>query len=231
MKGERWILAAAAAALWAGLAGVSPARAEGMMPKTHGAMLDSVARLVAADLLRGVELPPGRPVRIATPLTGDTLGFLAQSVVERLRGSGTEVRLVPSRATADLGMPPEDPPARLRADSTDLMLQLHVTSAGVSYVRAIRGFPFGIRGYERLASMRVGATLVDLATREVLWAKTASAEASDVVRKGDLSYVQSGSGGMSPGLPRTGGGTRLLEPLIVVGVVTGLIVLFYSNRN
>lgn len=35
---------------------------------------------------------------------------------------------------------------------------------------------------------------------------------------------------MSPALPRGGGG-RLLEPLIVVGVVTGLVVLFYSNRN
>jgi hypothetical protein len=176
-------------------------------------------------------IPAGHVVRIATPLPGDTLGFLAQRVIEELRRQGTVVRLVPTRATADLGMAGEDPPARPRGDSTDLALNIEVRSAGVSYVSVARKFPFGIRGYRRLASMRIGTSLQDLTTREVLWARSASAQAMDEVRKNDLSYAQSGSGGLNPALPRAGGGTRLLEPLIVVGVVTGLVVLFYSNRN
>jgi hypothetical protein len=77
--------------------------------------------------------------------------------------------------------------------------------------------------------MRVGATLMDPVSRQVLWAKSSSVQATDVVRKRDLSYVRTGSGSLDPVLPR--GSTRLLEPLIVVGVVTGLVVLFYSNRN
>lgn len=201
------------------------------MPKAHAAVLDSVARMVAADLLRGVAIPPARAVRIATPLPGDTLGFLAQRVLERLREGGTEVRLVSSRATANLGMTLDDPPSRGHGDSTDLQLNLQVGSAGVSYVRAIRKFPFGVRGYQRLTSMQVGANLVDLSTRQVLWAKSASAQVVDEVRKSDLAFAQSGSGGLNPTPPRGGGGPRLLEPLIVVGVVTGLVVLFYSNRN
>ncbi|TMQ58202.1 MAG: hypothetical protein E6K76_08490 [Candidatus Eisenbacteria bacterium] len=229
MRGRPWI--PVGLALLFSAWGAARADAEGVMPKTHGAMLDSVARMVAADLLRGAEIPPARAVRIVTPLPGDTLGFLAQRLLERLREGGTEVRLVSSRAAADLELGLEDPPIRAHADSTDLQLNLQVGSAGVSYVRAIRKFPFGVRGYERLASMRVGASLVDLSTREVLWAKSASAQAIDEVRKSDLSYAQSGSGGLSPAPPRAGGGTRLLEPLIVVGVVTGLVVLFYSNRN
>jgi len=204
--------------------------AENVLPKTHGALLDSVAGMVAADLLRGAPIPPGHAVRIATPLPGDTLGFLAQRMVEGLRQGGTEVRLVSTRATADAGMA-DDSPARARLDSTDLLLNLEVRSVGVSYVRAIRKFPAGVRGYQRLASMQVGATLVDPVSRQVLWAKTSSARATDMVRKGDLSYARSGSGNLDPVLPRGGGGTRLLEPLIVVGVVTGLVVLFYSNRN
>jgi hypothetical protein len=192
-------------------------------------MLDSVAGLVALDLLHGSPIPPGRAVRLATPVAGDTLGYLAQRVVEHLRGRGTEVRLLSARA-AEVGMG-EDPPAKARADSTDLDLRLEVRSAGVAYIRAFRRFPFGIRGYERLASMQVGATLVDCSNREVVWARSSSARIMDEVRRGDLGYAQSGSGGLNPGLPRAGGGTRLLEPLIVVGVVTGLVVLFYSNRN
>ena len=230
MRGRGWVLALGVAIL---LQAASAPRsfAAGALPKTHGAMLDSVAGMVAADLLRGSTIPAGHAVRISTPFPGDTLGFLAQRVVEQLRRQGAVVRLVPTRATADAGLMADDPPARPRGDSTDLQLNIEVRSAGVSYVRAIRKLAFGVRGYQRLASMRVGASLVDLSTREVLWARSASASAMDEVRKRDLSYAQSGSGGLSPALPRAGGGTRLLEPLIVVGVVTGLVVLFYSNRN
>jgi hypothetical protein len=215
------------------LAACAPrARAYDTLPKTHAAVLDSVAGLVASDLLREASIPRGHVVRVATPLAGDTLGFLAQRVVERLKKGGTEVRLLSSRATAGIGMGGiEDPPSLPPADSTDLQLNIQVGSAGVSYVRALKKFPFGVRGYERIASMRVGASLVDLSNREVLWARSASAQAVDFVRRDDLSYAQSGSGGLNPGIPRAGGGTRLLEPLIVVGVVTGLVVLFYSNRN
>jgi hypothetical protein len=78
--------------------------------------------------------------------------------------------------------------------------------------------------------MQVGGSLVEPSTRQVLWARSASAQATDVVRRGDLGYAQTGSGALVP-MPPRGGGTRLLEPLIVVGVVAGLVVLFYSNRN
>ncbi len=212
------------------LLGSAPrAEAETTPPKTHAALLDSVAALAAADLLHGGPIPPGHAVRLATPFPGDTLGFVAQRLVELLRRSGTEVRLVSTRATADAGMT-ADPPSRAALDSTDLVLNVEVRSAGVSYVRAIKRFPFGVSGYRRLASIQAGASLLDPVTHGVLWARSSSAQAADVVRRGDLSYAQTGSASLVP-MPPHGGGTRLLEPLIVVGVVTGLVVLFYSNRN
>jgi hypothetical protein len=191
-------------------------------------MLDSVARLLTGDLLRDAALPAGRTIRISTSVSGDTLGFIRQRLVEELRARGAVVRLVaadPSPA-AENGTGKGEPDV----DSADLVLDLSVGAAGISYVRTLRKFPVGIRGYERVASARVGATLLDSGTRDVVWAKTASAQVGDVVLKRDLAYVGTGSGGLSPALPRGGGG-RLLEPLIVVGVVTGLVVLFYSNRN
>jgi hypothetical protein len=215
--------------VFAGPSSVRCVAAASAFPKTHGAVLDSVAGMVAADLLRGATIPAGRSVRFTAPIAGDTLGFLAQHIVEQLRASGTQVRLMSRRTPAEVAMG-DDPPSHAQMESTDLDLHLEVRSAGVAYIRAVRKFPFGVRGYQRLASMQVGASLVDCSTREVLWARSASARAMDEVRRGDLGYAQSASGGLNPVLPR-GGGTRLLEPLIVVGVVTGLVVLFYSNRN
>ena len=97
MRREGFLPALALAALLIA-ACAPPARAEHSLPKTHATMLDSVAALAAADLLHGGAIPAGHAVRIATPLPGDTLGFLAQRLVEQLRRSGTEVRLDPTRA-------------------------------------------------------------------------------------------------------------------------------------
>jgi len=44
--------------------------AESALPKTHGAMLDSVAGMIAADLLRGGPIPAGHAVRIAADEPG-----------------------------------------------------------------------------------------------------------------------------------------------------------------
>jgi hypothetical protein len=111
-----------------------------------------------------------------------------------------------------------------------LRLNLQVDGSGVSYTRRIGSFPFGTKGYERLAAMRANATLIDPQSGEVFWTRTSARSATDLVRKGDVVYAASGSGRLNPAVPR-GGGTRWLEPLIVVGVVAGLVVLFYSNRN
>jgi hypothetical protein len=212
--------------------GASPARA--YVP-THGMMLDSLAATVAADLLRGPA--SDRAVAVVVPLEGDTSGLLAQRLLERLRSVTSDVR-VRERPLATPGaqpptMPPGMPPPAVPAsDSGSAPLELHarVDGTGVSYVRRIRSFPFGVKGYERLVTMRASATMLEQATGRVVWARSATASLQDVVRKRDLAYVSGGSTGWNPPLPQ-GTGPRILEPLIVVGVVAGLVVLFYSNRN
>jgi hypothetical protein len=111
-----------------------------------------------------------------------------------------------------------------------VLLDVQVDGSGVSYVRRVGKFPFGTKGYERLAAIRASATLVDPRTGGVLWSRSSTRRGTDLVPKDEVAYAASGSGKLSPPLPRGGSG-RWLEPLIVVGVVVGLVVLFYSNRN
>jgi hypothetical protein len=189
--------------------------------------LDSVAATVASDLLKDSPIPPGRAVILLSQAPGDTLSLLTQRLVGELRERNVPVRLQAPGATMT-----EDPDTTARGDGGmhPLRLNLQVDGAGVSYVRRIGSFPFGTKGYERLAAMRATATLIDPVGGEVFWTRTSTHSATDVVAKGDVTYAASGSGRLNPPVPK-GGGTHWLEPLIVVGVVAGLVVLFYSNRN
>jgi hypothetical protein len=194
------------------------------LPPTHGMALDSVAAMAASDLLTGVSIPAGRPVVLVSPAPGDTLGLLTQRLVERLRGEGTVVRLTaPGTDVRDSAY------VHSAGDAGPLRLNVAVDGAGVTYTRRVGKFPFGTKGYERLAAMRATATLIDPGNGEVFWTKSSARSATDLVRKGDVLYAASGSGRLNPAIPH--GGTRWLEPMIVVGVVAGLVVLFYSNRN
>ena len=206
------------------IAAAAVARAGHSPPMTHGMALDSVAAIVAQDLLQGVSIPAGRAVMLRSPAPGDTLGLLTKQLVERLRAENVTVRFpAASAAVADSSA------TTVRNGDPPLHLDLQVDGSGVSYVRRVGSFPFGTKGYERLAAMRANATLLDPANGEVLWTRSATRSATDLVPKGDVVYAASGSGFLNPAVPR--GGTRWLEPLIVVGVVAGLVVLFYSNRN
>jgi hypothetical protein len=213
-------------------ASAAPARA---IAPTHGTMLDSLASTVAAELVRGLE--SGRPVVLLTPIAGDSSSILAQRLLERLRTVSSDVRVRERPLPVPGVQPPTMPPGMNSATDAPpasgpepLELHARVDAEGVTYVRRIRSFPFGVKGYERLVTMRASVTMQDPRTGRVAGAKSASASLTDVVRKRDLAYVSGGSIGWDPPLPQ-GTGLRVLEPLLVVGVVAGLVVLFYSNRN
>jgi hypothetical protein len=216
------------------LLATSAARAAHQLPMTHAMALDSVAAEVALDLTSQVTFPPRRPVAITIPISGDTLDLVTHHLVERLQAMGTEVRLVPaapgSRAEHGASQSASGATGDSTSDSDAVLLDVQVDGSGVSYVRRLGKFPFGTKGYERLAAIRANATLLDSRTGDVLWTRTSTRHLTDVVPKGDVVYAASGSGKLNPPIPKGGGG-RWLEPLIVVGVVAGLVVLFYSNRN
>ena len=205
----------------------SVAGADQPLTLTHGMALDSVAAVVAADLLDGASLPPGTPVLVTEPTPGDTLGLLTRRMVALFRARGHEVRLKPANPAMD---PEAGAEGAAPGGPTPLRLELQVDGSGVSYVRRIGSFPFGTKAYERLAAMRASATILDGGSGTVLWTRTSTRRATDVVPKSQVRYAASGSGTLNPPVP-SGGGMRWLEPLIVVGVVAGLVVLFYSNRN
>ena len=222
----------AAALLVVSLAALAPAAAaKDEAPRTHVAVFDSVATMVAAELLAAGSIPAGRPVELALPVPGDTLTIFEQRVLQRLRADGIDVRTatapvpVVDPATGDATMPPA-----VKPPDGAVRLALRVESKMVVYTGRRGKFPMGTKGYDRLVSIQAQARLLDAATGEVLWARTGSKSVADFVKAGDVPAAATGQGLFAPSVPHSAG-FGFLEPLLVSAVIVGLVVLFYSNRT
>lgn len=121
---------------------------------------------------------------------------------------------------------------RTRADSLDVVLEFEVMDLGLAYTRTWRHAWLGERRVERQARCRLFARLVDEGQASILWGEQAEAKAvdeipleklGDVEEKGSASYLQST-------LPPQRW-NKYVEPVVVTGIVVGLIVLFFANQN
>ena len=204
-----------------------PSAAKSPPPPTNAAVFDSVAGQVAGEILAPGGIPQGRAIEIIPPVVGDTLSMFEQRVLQRLRADGWNVRVVmPGGVDPQTGAPVVAGTPAAGA----LRLGLSVESKSVLYTRRVGKFPMGVKGYERQVTLSAQGRLVDPATGDVLWARTGSKQSIDFVKAKDVRGAASGTGLFSPGLP-SGAPFGFLEPILVTGVVVGLVVLFYSNRT
>ena len=65
----------------------------------------------------------------------------------------------------------------------------------------------------------------------VLWTDSGRAERTDVVPLKLLAVLEEADGGRPSKGPSAGGLGRVVEPIVVSGIVVGLVFLFYSSRT
>ena len=121
---------------------------------------------------------------------------------------------------------------RTQPDSLGLELEFEVVDLGVAYPRAWRHAWFGERRLEREARARLFARLVDQDASSILWSEQAEAKLNDEVAEKNLSALEEkGSADYLKATPPEQGWNRYVEPVVVTGIVVGLIALFFSNQN
>jgi len=119
-----------------------------------------------------------------------------------------------------------------RPDSLGLELEFEVVDLRIAYPRAWRHAWFGERRLEREASARIFARLVDQDAASILWSEQAESKLSDEVAEDNLSVLEEkGSADYLKATLPEQGWNRYVEPVVVTGIVVGLIALFFSNQN
>lgn len=109
-------------------------------------------------------------------------------------------------------------------------LSYRIVDLSVSYPATGRAHAVGEVWVARTARARVSLQLIDRATRRVEWSKEAAGSKQDRFPKRDLGMVQNDLFSFTKSDLKEADLSRVLEPIIVSGVVGGLIYLFFSNR-
>lgn len=115
-------------------------------------------------------------------------------------------------------------------DSASLELSYRILDIGVEYPAQGRYYGVGRLWIERLIMVKLSFQLTDLATREVKWIHESEASRRGRFAYNRLSAVETKTYPFTKAKFEKKSWTRYLEPVIVSGVVGGLIYLFYSHR-
>lgn len=182
-------------------------------PKGQGAArvvplgTSDVNPLVAAVL---VEEMAARSLPVAAP-TAEEAAAIANAV-----GEGDSAALV-------------DP--SVVGDSPGPILFFRVNDFAFRYADIYRRLMFGPKRVRRLCRIDLHLRLSDVGGETIVWSENASHSAVDVVPYGSVGLLE--SKGVPWAAPERQPGTlaRLYEPLIVAGIVGGLVFLFYSNQS
>ena len=108
-------------------------------------------------------------------------------------------------------------------------LQLRPMELGVIYAQTTRSWLIGGKRVPRLASCEISATLVD-PEGNVLLTRREGSVIEDTVSPSDIVVVESPTERWANGELSDEESGNILEPLVVTGVVTALVYLFYSSR-
>lgn len=209
-RGRRWAglgLAAAMAVFGAGAAAAEPALSNYEL--VRGAAYDACTQALVG--LRAA-VPAGL---VAVRGVGTSGGnFLVENALQSaLTAAGVEVRTAP--------------------DSLDPIVEFEVVDLSVMYPQSRRAHWYGGgRVVQREARARLFVRALDPAGARVLWADRAEAWRRDEVPAKQLRALEEEKPvAYEKPVPPATHWNKVLEPLVVTGIVAGLIVLFFSNQQ
>jgi hypothetical protein len=203
--------AAAAGVLAMALAWAAPVWAGS--PPTNYALVDSAAGAACASIaaeLSGRGDTPTLGLRAVGNASGN---FLVENALLRaLSAAGLTVST--------------------RPDTTAPVLEFQVVDLGLTYLGTHRHRLVGRQHVQREARARVFVRLVDPGHGNVLWAKRAEAKEVDEVRATQLVELEEKSPAdfLKATLPARRW-NKVVEPVVVTGILVGLVVLFFSNQD
>jgi hypothetical protein len=188
------------------------------VPRSNLAVVTDLTREVVREALDRMKLPEGAPVYLSQ-VDQNEANWLVQSILlEELTAEGHTVM------SGGLPMSAGDQAA------AGYEISYRIVSCQTTFPRVWREWVIGARKVERKTRCSIFFKLSD-SSKAIIWAGDVEREKREIIPGDRLSELSTpGQGFVSPEV-ETGGWDKVLEPVVVAGIVGGLIYLFYTSRS
>ena len=187
---------------------------------TNYEILRDISGAAAREIVAGIgAMPPEAIVRLAkTKGAGDADFLVENALVEEMRAAGIRTAVDAKENAAS-------------PDSAGFTLSYQVVRLAMRYTRISRRYWFGTKEVVREARVDLVARFIDRRTGDVLWTREGSGGYDDVIAYSLLSRVEEEQYGFTKPERTEFKMSRIIEPVIVAGIVVGLVALFFSNQS
>jgi hypothetical protein len=117
------------------------------------------------------------------------------------------------------------------AENPRYKLSYQIIRLSLAYPRVWRKWWLGPREVQRTARADVFVQLIDLATGDILWVRECHKEYNDTIDLSRLKEVEDPQYDFTRPPHNEFKMARLFEPIVVGGIVVGLVYLFFSNQS
>lgn len=189
------------------------------VPKGNLAVLRELTRAVMADAVDRMDVPPGSHIYMRQVDAHDASWLVQSILLEQLTERGHSVMTG--------GMPGGD--ERAGGDQV-YEIAYRIVSCETTFPRAWREWVIGSRKVERRAAVDVHFQLSD-STTAIVWAGNVQREKREIIPGARVQELATPGQSFTSAQIEPGGWDKMLEPVLVAGIVGGLIYLFYTSRS
>ena len=188
------------------------------VPKPNLVVVSELTKEVMVEAIGRMGLPEGSRLHLRQVDTHDASWLIKSIMLEELTSRGHAVR-------AGLMAASQDP-----EDAVVYEIAYRIVYCQTSLPRSWRTWVVGARKFERRTAVDIRFELSDQ-TKAIIWAGGVQRERREIIPGRRISDLE--APGQTFASPETeqGGWDKVFEPVIVAGIVGGLIYLFYASRS
>ncbi len=198
--------------------------------RTNFEILKTMNVEISDELIAGFPADvAGRDLILAPAARDERYELLANVFVQALSANGFRAHEPVAKNPADTT---GTPGASVRvAGASDLNVEFQIIDFDLRYTKIYRSYLIGGKKVKRSADVRVTVRLVDPSDGLVVWVGEAFRSLDDGFKYGEIDEVEAGLYSFTKPSRDTKKWGRIVEPVVVTGIIVGLIYLFFSNQT
>jgi hypothetical protein len=153
---------------------------------------------------------------------GDIDFVFENLLLKTMRERGHRVSVAASKEGGVAAAPPVRP---------DYRFSYQIIKMALTYPKICRRYWLGAKEVERRAEIGIFAKLIDMDSGDVIWVGDTAKSFDDTIDYSLLKRVEDENYVFTKPARDETSWTRILEPVVVTGIVAGLVYLFFSNQS